>query len=222
MKTRLLVSGVIAVVFAAVTGCASGSLSGAAATSAGSPRSPETGRQPAASPLADRQPDQASPLATCRAQDLGTRFQAGGYGGGNDFGSIEIWNAGPAQCRLAGAVTFTAVFAGGTIDPKARPSRPLAPLAVTLPGHMLRPGEGADTSGYLVATLMGPERDDPTQPDGSCRSQDELTPATLILSIGPVILRIRNQDPAALTGQGLSRAVYGCHGQVLLEGLAGP
>jgi hypothetical protein len=202
MRTRSLVSGVIAVVLAAVSGCASGSPSGTAITGAGSPQSPE----------------RAGPLAACRSQTLGMRLQAGGYGGGNDFGSIEIWNAGPAECRLAGAVAFTAVFAGGAIDPNARPSRQLAPVAVMLPGHMLRPGEGADTSLYLVATVMGPEGYDPAQPDGSCRSQDELTPATLVLSIGPVILRIRNQDPAALD----NRAVYGCHGQVLLEDLAGP
>ena len=87
---------------------------------------------------------------------------------------------------------------------------------------MIRPRESADPSGYLVATVMGPERDDPMQPDGLCRSQDELTPAVLVLSIGRVTLRIRNQDLASPAIRGISRAVHGCHGRVLLEGLAGP
>ena len=160
--------------------------------------------------------------AACGARNLGARFQAGGYGGGNDFGSIEIWNPRTAQCRLAGTVTFTAFFADGTTDRNARPNRPLTPLSLTLPARMIQPPEGADPSRYLVATLMGPERDDPAQPDGSCRPQDELTPATLVLSIGRVTLRIRDLDPASPTGLGISRAVYGCHGRVLLEDLTGP
>lgn len=160
--------------------------------------------------------------AACRTHDLGARFQAGGYGGGNDFGFIEIWNPGTAQCRLAGTVTFAAFFADGTTDLNARPNRPLAPLNMTLPARMIQPREGADPSKYLVAALMGSERDDPARPDGLCHPQDELTPATLVLSIGRVTLRIRNLDPASPASLGISRAVYGCHGQVLLEDLTGP
>jgi hypothetical protein len=160
--------------------------------------------------------------AACRTHDLGARFQAGGYGGGNDFGSIEIWNPGTAQCRLAGTVTFTAFFADGSTDLNARPNRALTPLGMTLPARMIQPPEGADPSRYLVATLMGPERDDPAQPDGSCRPQNELTPAILVLSIGCVTLRIRNLDSASPAGLGISRAVYGCHGRVLLQDLTGP
>src|SRR5215469_18452299 len=51
--------------------------------------------------------------AACGARNLGASFQAGGYGGGNDFGSIEIWNSGTSPCRLAGTVTFIALFADG-------------------------------------------------------------------------------------------------------------
>jgi hypothetical protein len=160
--------------------------------------------------------------AACRIHDLGARFQAGGYGGGNDFGSVEIWNPGTAQCRLAGTVTFTAFFADGNADPNARPNWRLTPLGVTLPAHMIQPPEGADPSGYLVATLMAPERDDPAQPDGLCRPRDEMPPAAFVLSIGRETLRIRNLDPASPASLGRSRAVYGCHGEVLLEDLTGP
>jgi hypothetical protein len=226
MRSRFFASGAAALIVAAVTGCASGSVPGTAAVSTGSPRSQAAGHRLTASPSADSPAaapaGQASRPAACRTHDLGTRFQAGGYGTGDDFGSIEIWNPGTAQCRLAGAVNFTAFFADGTIDLNARPNRPLPPLALTLPAHMIRPREGADLSGYLVATLMGPERDDPAQPDGSCRPRDELTPATLMLSIGRVTLRIRNQDPASPAIRGMNRAVYGCHGRVFLENLTGP
>jgi len=220
----MFVGGVAALMMAAVTSCASGSLPGTAAVSGGSPRSQAAGHRATAQPSApspDARPtSQASRPAACRTQDLGARFQAGGYGGGNDFGSIEIWNPGTAPCRLAGTVTFTAFFADGTADLNARPNRPLRPLNVTLPARMIQPREGAVPSRYLVALLMGPERDDPAQPDGLCR--DELAPATLVLSIGRVTLRIRNLDPASPARRGISRAVYGCHGRVLLEDLTGP
>ncbi len=226
MRSQMFVGGVAALIVAAVTSCASGSLPGTAAVSTGSPRSQAAGHRSTAPPSAPSPAatptSQASMPAACRTHDLGVRFQAGGYGGGNDFGSIEIWNPGTAQCRLAGTVTFTAFFADGTTDLNARPNRPLTPLNMTLPARMIQPGEGADPSRYLVALLMGPERDDPAQPDGLCRAQDELTPATLVLSIGRVTLRIRNLDAASPARLGISRAVYGCHGRVLLEDLTGP
>lgn len=226
MRSQFFVGGVAALIVTALTSCTTGSLPGTPAMSTRSPRSQAAGHRPLASPPAHGRAatptSQASMPAACRAHDLGARFQAGGYGGGNDFGSIEIWNPRTAQCRLAGTVTFTAFFADGTTDPNARPNRPLTPLSLTLPARMIQPPEGADPSRYLVAILMGPERDDPAQPDGSCRSQDELTPATLVLSIGRVTLRIRNQDPASPASLGISQAVYGCHGRVLLEDLTGP
>ena len=226
MRSQCFVGGLAALIVAVVTSCTSGSLPGTAAVSTGSPRSQAAGHRPRASPPAHSRAatktSQASIPAACRAHDLGVRFQAGGYGGGNDFGSIDIWNPGTAQCRLAGTVTFTAFFADGSTDLNARPNRPLTPLSMTLPARMIQPPEGADPSRYLVATLMGPQRDDPAQPDGLCRPRDELIPATLVLSIGRVALRIRNLDPASPASLGISRAVYGCHGRVLLEDLTGP
>ena len=159
--------------------------------------------------------------AACSTQDLGARFQGGGYGGGSDFGSIQIWNASPAPCQLAGGVTFAASFANGVIDPNAHPNQHLPPLSATLPAHMPPPKEGAYPTTYLIALLDGPERDDSAQPNGLCRRQDKLTPATLDLTIGDVTLVVRNQDPAA-TGPGEVDAVYGCHGRVLLEDVTPP
>jgi len=223
MTSRWLVSGGSTLIVAMVTSCAGGSPRGTVGSSAEAPRSQSAGHSATAAPSS------RGPAATktkrpdpCRTHELGARFQAGGYGTGNDFGSIEIWNPGPAPCRLAGTVTFTALFADGTTDLKAVPNRPLPRLSVTLPAHMIRPREGTDQSGYLTALMMGPERDDPTQLNGLCRPRDELTPAVLVLSIGSVTLRIRNHDVAAPASRGISRAVYGCHGQVLLEDLAGP
>ena len=145
--------------------------------------------------------------AACRTRDLGARYQAGGYATGNDFGYIEIWNPGPAPCRLAGTVTFAAFFANGTIDRNARIGRPGQTLAQTLPARMGRPGEHADLSRYVVAMLMASEN--------VCRAQDELTPATLELSIGSVTFRVRNHDPAAPAG--FPRGIYGCQGMVALS-----
>lgn len=217
MRSQSLFSVIAVLIVAAVAGCAAGSLP------TRSPRSQARGHHIPASPDADKPVVSLARMpAICRANSLGARFQGGGYGGGNDFGSIEIWNPGNFPCRLAGAVSFTALFADGAADLNARSSQPLPPLAVTLPAHMIRPREGADPSAYLVAALMGPERDDPEQLDGLCRPQDDLTPTTLVLSIGRVTLRIPNHDPAVPPGHGSSRAVHGCYGRVLLEAVAGP
>ena len=60
---------------------------------------------------------------------------------------------------------------------------------------------------------MGPERDDPTQPNGLCRAIDKLSPATLTLTIGSTPITVKNADPASAT----NKSIYGCHGRILLE-----
>jgi hypothetical protein len=158
-------------------------------------------------------------VVACISLELGAKFVGGGFGGGNDFGGIRVWNPGPRPCRLSGAITFTAYYADGTVDRNAVPNRPVPPLSVTLPGGMIRPRHGAaDSSAYVIAFLMGPERDGPTQPDALCRTQDKLSPAALVLSIGTVTLRVANNDPGAAQ----ITTVYGCHGRVLLEDVSGP
>lgn len=157
-------------------------------------------------------------MVACTSIELGARFAGGGFGGGNDFGGIWIWNPGPRPCRLSGAITFTAYYAGGAFDRNAMANRPVQPLSARLPARMPRPHDGADPSAYLIAFLMGPERDDPTQPDALCRTQDTLSPATLVLSIGTVTVRVANNDPGAVQ----NTTVYGCHGRVLFEDVRGP
>lgn len=223
MRPRWLVSGV-AVFIATVSSCGTaGSPSGGAAASAEAPGSQSAGHQaPVASASGSPAAIWAKEPVLCRSHELGVRLQAGGYSTGSDFGSIEVWNPGSERCRLAGAVAFSARFADGATDLNAARNRPLPRLAVTLPARMTPPREEEEPSGYLVASLMGSERGDPAQPDGLCRSRDELTPTVLVLSIGRVTLHIRNQDLAAPARRGISPAVYGCYGRVLLEDLAVP
>jgi hypothetical protein len=217
MRFRLVSSVIVLFMAAVVAAC--GVTSGQVTAGSGSPRPREPDSlNPAASASGRPEATPAITLAPCRTRDLGSRFQGGGYGGGNDFGAIQIWNAGPTRCRLGGAVTLTALFANGATDPNVEPNGHLLPLTVTLPAQMSPPTEGTEPARYLVAYLMGPERDDPAQPNGICRAQDEMAPATFELSIGTVTLVVRNQDPAAPQ----NHAVYGCHGRVLLEGVTPP
>jgi len=115
-------------------------------------------------------------------------------------------------------VTFAAHYADGARDDDAVANRSVRPVSLTLPSGMAAPRNGADPSAYLIARLMGPERDDPTQPNGSCRPQDERTPATFVLSLGSVTVRVTNNDPSSSQ----NTSVYGCHGAVLLEGVQLP
>jgi hypothetical protein len=153
----------------------------------------------------------------CTSGAVRAEFRGGGYGGGNDFGGIWIWNPQSQPCTLRGQVAFAAYFADGSRDLGAVINRTVSFPATTLPANMPAPGNNTDPSGYMVAGLMGPERDDPAQPNGVCRSEDELSPATLELTLGTVSLRVRNQAANSDV-----TAIYGCDGQVLLEDVTGP
>lgn len=151
----------------------------------------------------------------CTSDSVRAEFRGGGYGTGNDFGGIWIWNPQTQPCTLRGRVAFTAYLPDGSRDLGAVINRTVTFPPTTLPPNMPTPRNNADPSGYTVALLMGPERDDPAQPDGLCRS--ELAPFTLQLTLGTVSLRVRNQATNSNV-----KAVYGCHGRVLLEGVIGP
>lgn len=154
----------------------------------------------------------------CRPGQLVTRFLGGGYGTGNDFGAMAIWNPGSTPCRLHGPVSFAGYYPDGSRDPHAGLAHPIVGGTITMPSAMRSPQDGQNLSGYLVGYLMGTERDDSAQPNGLCRRQDEGTPATLVLSIGSVTVRTANSDPGSVQ----ITSVYGCHGWVLLEDLQAP
>lgn len=156
--------------------------------------------------------------AHCVSGQLDGRFVGGGFGMGNDFGELLIWNPSNRPCSLQGPVTFAAHYADGSVDRNATVNRPISRKASKLPRRMAAPRDGQGRSRYVVVSLMGPERDDPTRPNGGCRAQDEAHPATLRVHIGQVTIGANNND--AMAAQVSS--IYGCHGAILLEGVAGP
>jgi len=158
------------------------------------------------------------PALDCDTGKLSARFIGGGYGGGSDFGAIVVWNSGPRSCQLRGSVGFAAYYPGGIRDPNARMVRSMTSGLVRLPPFMLAPRNGQDLSDYLVAYLMGLERDDASQPNALCRKQDELHPSRLVLTIGSETLPVTNLDPSSVQ----VTSIYGCHGWVLLEDLQAP
>jgi hypothetical protein len=159
----------------------------------------------------------------CTADSLGTHFRGGGRATGFIAATIEVWNSGSTPCRLDGTVAFTALAADGTPDPDAK-ARTLPRLAVTMPPGITTPPDATGSPGYLFAYLAGFFRDDEQQPDDLCRAQDEVTPETLVLSIGDLTLRVPNRATAAPdpTSPPILQAVYGCHGNVALEQVRGP
>lgn len=152
------------------------------------------------------------PVADCVSSQLGARFVGGGFGTGNDFGEIVLWNQGTQPCRVLGPVTFAGYYPDGSRDRNATVNRPITAMPSILPGTMPAPRDGQDQGGYLVAGLMGPERDDPTQPNALCRPRDEGTPASLELSIGSITVHVTNKDSSSPQNS----SIYGCHGRVLL------
>lgn len=152
----------------------------------------------------------------CTAGQLDTIFVGGGLAAGNDFGEILLWNPSNQRCRLHGPVTFKAYYADASVDTAASVVRPITMKTTTLPSRMPKAPRGVQSpTHYVIARLMGPGRDDPAQPNGACRPQDERAPATLELSIGSLTVRVANDDPKAAQ----ITKIYGCHGRVLLEDL---
>jgi hypothetical protein len=158
------------------------------------------------------------PAPDCVSNHLDARLVGGGYGTGNDFGEIVIWNPSLDPCHLHGQVSFAGYYVDGSRDPYAVTAHPITSGVITMPGTMPPPRDGQDQSDYLVAFMMGPERDDANRPAALCRPQDEGTPEALVLTIGSVTIRTTNKDPGAAQ----VTSIYGCHGRVLLEGLQGP
>jgi hypothetical protein len=169
-------------------------------------------------PSYTRRPPVQLSARDCASGQLSARFLGGGFGTGDDFGGIVLWNPGERPCRVHGPVTFAAYYADGSSDRKATVIRPITASPRTLPARMPAHRDGQDTGGYLVADLMGPERDDPAQPNWLCRPQDEGTPTSLELSIGALAVHVPNKD----SGSPQNTSIFGCHGQVLLVDVAGP
>lgn len=135
-----------------------------------------------------------------------------------DGGEILIWNPGPGACRVRGRVAFAAYDTDGSRTGNAVAARSApASVSITLPRGMAAP-RGGDPTRYLSAIMIGAERDDPAGPRGLCRRRDEVTPATLALSLGAITIRVTNYD----SGDAQVRAIYGCHGRVLLASVRGP
>lgn len=132
-----------------------------------------------------------------------------------DFASAWIWNRTDEPCTVTRPVSFRAYYADGTLDRNAAVDRRVSLRAATLPARMSPVNEQSDSERYLVVLLSGAERDDPTSPDGECHRIDERTPATLVVELGTLVVRIHN---VAADGTHL----YGCHGRVFLAGVSGP
>lgn len=157
------------------------------------------------------------PAAPCTAGALRARWVSGGMGGGNDISAILVWNVSAKPCRLAGAASFAAYLASGAPDPRAGVINAPRVASAVLPPNTRAPVDGTarGPGEYLVATLFGGERDDPSQPNGLCRAQDEVAPARLRLTLGALSFTVTNHDPG-----GDFHAAYGCHGAVTLVSVA--
>lgn len=154
-------------------------------------------------------------IAACPQGALQARMSGGGMGTGNDIVSITVWNTSGQPCHLTGDVRFAATDATGAPVTNARLGSAPRTVSVVLPANTPAPvtGQPLAAGQYLTAIVFGYERDDPNQPNGLCRTQDEITPATLTLGIGQLEFQVTNHDP----GPADVKAAYGCHGKIRLE-----
>lgn len=161
------------------------------------------------------------PAPDCAASQLATQLIVAGPATGNLTGSILIWNSSPTACSMSGAVGFAGLDATGAPIAAVQMNRPRTLASVYLPPDAPTPVRGVEPAAgaYLDMLVIGAYRDDPTDSatNGMCAAVNEVTPAAFLLTIGPVALRIPNDDPQPnLWG---NHALYGCHGAILGEGI---
>lgn len=146
----------------------------------------------------------------CTQNDLSARYAGGGDGGQTFMGEILVWNTAASPCQVRGLPSFTAYFANGSPDSLAQINGGRSLISITLRARMSVYRDGTEPSGYLDATLAGPQFN---ASGAHCSGTARLTPATFVLSIGAIHLRVDNRDAAALQNKTLT----GCDGRILME-----
>ncbi|MDX6212630.1 MAG: hypothetical protein QOF82_1717 [Frankiales bacterium] len=167
---------------------------------------------PAAAASSPAGPASTVPAAVvpCAARDLSARFIHGGAGGGELLDGIEIRNASKTACRLAGAVAFSALDKGGVAIVGAKNDQLLKISAIMRPAPARAEGTQPAAGAYVEVRIAGEQRDY-AQSQDQCRRQDLVTPATLVITIGRVVLDVPNLD--AHSADGAART-SGCHGLI--------
>jgi hypothetical protein len=143
-------------------------------------------------------------------------FTMGGYATGNDFGSIVVSNVSSTACALRGPVSYHGLDSHGrVVSSGACPASGKAEVGTTCASDVSLVTHTPSGETFR-ALFQGFERDDPHQPNGLCRPQDELMPTTLRLTVGTLVLYVRNYDPAASIRPFDKKGVYGCHAGIYL------
>lgn len=148
------------------------------------------------------------PPGGCSRNDLAARYVGGGDGGQTTIGEFVVWNKSIRPCQLGGRTTFTAYFAGGTRDRLAQTTGSLTMPSVTLRAGMTAFGDPSIPTGYLEATLAGPQ----FQASGLPCPVGARQPATFELSIGTIHIRAANRDLGAVQNKTLA----GCRGRIVM------
>ena len=157
-------------------------------------------------PVARRSP-------TCAPSQLSITYRGGGFGTGNNFGTINIANTGNATCQIVNVrITVSPLDSRGRViatypgwvDTAASARLTLSAHGGQLPGEQPPPG-----SQWAAILLGGNGRDDPKGPNGMCTRP--VTPYAWRLT-GTFTTTIRNVDTyiAGHAMHGSSQSVYAC------------
>jgi hypothetical protein len=153
------------------------------------------------------QPTPTSAGLPCTSADLAGDLVLGSGGGGAWSGALIIRDSSKFDCTVRARVVVAGYTQAGRVIALVRAvgdlavDMPLRPSSPNVAGEQLPPGR------YLVIDLWGRERDDVSQPDGLCRQQDEIAPATFATTLAGAHVTVRN---LALDGG----AMDGCHGRI--------
>jgi len=209
VRSRLLTLGKVGalalVIMLAVVACGPAQAPSAQKTATPGPSSTIVVRTPTAT-LTPSEP-------ACQITQLAGQFRAGSPATGNVTGGILLRNSSATACGVQGTVDFYGVNAQGQRVPGSGMYQPQTLALVVLPPNtpVLPPSVAVTPGAYLVMSLTGAYRDDPTAPNGLCSATNEITPARLVLSVGSISVSVTNYDAAG----GHFPSMMGCHGKII-------
>ncbi|MHB8512111.1 MAG: hypothetical protein ACYDCC_07995 [Actinomycetota bacterium] len=130
---------------------------------------------------------------TCSFDQLAFDWYEGGYGAGNDFGTIDIRDVSSQTCTLRGPITVTGLDAKGTPDTSTLKYDVQPDLVLS--ANQSRRGQQTPAGEMIAALRIGAEyRDDPLNQGLSC-TKHQVDPVTWLLQSAFGSRKVPNEAP---------------------------
>lgn len=156
----------------------------------------------------------------CTAADLRGRLGTGEEAAGTLWTPVYVANISSTTCALPGPVSMVGLTRTLARDTPVSSCHSIwmgSQAPCPAPAILVPNGNAADPANPPLVILTGAAyRDDPESLNGLCTPEHTTTPYWLRLTIGHVVVLVRNWNPASGSAPRGVHAVFGCHGAIWL------